>query len=220
MKNYNLSFISEDNFLKHVQHTVENYYRYIESFDLKRFSKNTVDPFKLTFDMHLQNIPANILIKTEILRQQDKSINNLIGFFHQNIFQYIDGWKVPEKGFDIISTSRNIYVEMKNKHNTMNSSSSQKTYINMQQQLIKDPTSLCILVEIISKKRQANSWKISLNGRQTQNKNIKKYSIDEFYKLVTGDEMAFYKICQNISVFICKAIKIVLCPTERRLTPY
>ncbi len=57
----------------------------------------------------------------------DKSNTNHIGYFHQNIFHYFGhGWTVPIKGYDIINTEQRIYVEMKNKHNTMNSSSSQK----------------------------------------------------------------------------------------------
>ena len=71
------------------------------------------------------------LVKSEIERQIDKSNNNAIGYFHQNIFKYIKNCIVPSHGFDVIYTRSNgekVYVEMKNKHNTMNSSSSQKTY--------------------------------------------------------------------------------------------
>lgn len=199
---YNLAFISEKDFILHISNTLKQYYGYLEVFDLKKFSKNIIDPIKLTFDRYIQDIPIETLINTEILRQQDKSINNLIGFFHQNIFQYIDDCRVPSKGFDIISDSRNLYVEMKNKHNTMNSNASQKVYINMQQQLIKDPKSTCILVEIISKKRQNGIWRISLNGEYVKNDRIKKYSIDEFYYLITSDKLAFYKICQHLPYYI------------------
>ena len=41
---------------------------------------------------------------------------------------------------------------MKNKHNTMNSSSSQKTYIKLQQKLLEDSNATCYLVEIIAKR--------------------------------------------------------------------
>lgn len=36
-----------------------------------------------------------------------------------------NGWSVPKEGFDIVNEKKKIFVEMKNKHNTMNSSSSQ-----------------------------------------------------------------------------------------------
>ena len=47
--------------------------------------------------------------------------HTLIEYFHQNIFKYINPkWKVPKKGFDLINEKDKIFVEMKNKHNTMN----------------------------------------------------------------------------------------------------
>ena len=49
---------------------------------------------------------------------------------------------------DIVHT---IYVEMKNKHNTMNSASSAKTYIKMQGQILEDDDCACLLVEAIAK---------------------------------------------------------------------
>lgn len=42
---------------------------------------------------------------------------------------------------DIVHT---LYVEMKNKHNTMNSASSAKTYIKMQGQILEDDDCACV----------------------------------------------------------------------------
>ena len=50
MKSWGLSFITEDNFKKHVAATIEKYGEKLESFDIKRFNKNIVDPIKLIFD--------------------------------------------------------------------------------------------------------------------------------------------------------------------------
>jgi len=79
------------------------------------------------------------------VRQMDKSNSNNIGYFQQNIFKYIHQkdtkvtkWHVPKKGFDIVNEVDEIYVEMKNKHNTMNSSSSQKTYTRMQNKILNN----------------------------------------------------------------------------------
>ena len=45
-----LTFITEEEFLQHVQATIEKYGEKLNSFDLKRFNKNIVDPIKLIFD--------------------------------------------------------------------------------------------------------------------------------------------------------------------------
>lgn len=47
---WNLSFISEQDFTEHVKATIEKYGEKLESFDLKRFNKNIIDPIKLIFD--------------------------------------------------------------------------------------------------------------------------------------------------------------------------
>ncbi|PPJ44675.1 hypothetical protein C0075_25195, partial [Rhizobium sp. KAs_5_22] len=61
------------------------------------------------------------------------------------------------------------YIEMKNKHNTMNSSSAKSTYIRMQNHLLnsKDKEkSICALVEIISKKSDDSEWVIALERHE------------------------------------------------------
>lgn len=47
---WNLTFISEEDFTNHVKATIEKYGEKLESFDLKRFNKNIIDPLKLIFD--------------------------------------------------------------------------------------------------------------------------------------------------------------------------
>jgi len=89
-------------------------------------------------------------------------------------------------------------VEMKNKHNTMNSSSSQKTYIKMQGMLLLNSKNRCFLVEVIAKKSQNIPWKISLDGVSHEHEYIRRLSIDKFYEIVTGDKEAFKKLCEAL----------------------
>jgi hypothetical protein len=92
---------------------------------------------------------------------------------------------VPTQGYDIINEERNIFVEMKNKHNTMNSSSSQKTYMRMQNTLLANPQANCYLVEVIAKNSQNITRNISLDNVPVSHQNIKRVSIDKFYETVT-----------------------------------
>lgn len=133
----------------------------------------------------------------------DKSNNNHIGYFHQNLFKYAGrGWSVPQSGFDVVNSNEHIYVEMKNKHNTMNAPSSQKIYMKMQSKLLEDDQATCMLVEVIAKKSQNIPWKITLDGRKFNNKNIRRVSIDKFYGLVFDDENAFSKLCKVLPVIL------------------
>ena len=188
-----LSFISDADLFEHVKNTVEQY-RF--DIDLKSFNKNLIDPIKLTFDSIVYDVPIENIVKNESLRQIDKSNTNQIGYFHQNIFNYIgNGWSVPKEGFDVVNLSNNIFVEMKNKHNTMNSASSQKTYMKMQNTLLENDKATCMLVEVIAKNSQARTWEISLDKKKYKNSNIQRVSIDKFYEIVTGDKNSFKNLC-------------------------
>jgi hypothetical protein len=197
---YKLSFIDDENLFEHVKETVKKY-RF--TINLKEFNKNLIDPIKLTFDSKIYGKSIDEIVDAESIRQIDKSNTNHIGYFHQNIFKYLAvGWEVPETGFDVINDSLNIFVEMKNKHNTMNSASSQKTYMKMQNKILENDEATCYLVEVIAKKSQDVIWKVSVDGNQFSNKNIRRISMDKFYELVIGKTNAFKELCQVLPTVI------------------
>ena len=85
MKNYNLGFISNEAIFKHVKDTVSQYRK---SINLKEFNENIIDPIKLTFDSKIYGQTIQQTIESECIRQIDKTNNNRIGYFHQNLFKY------------------------------------------------------------------------------------------------------------------------------------
>ena len=215
---WELAFITEESFDEHVRKTIEKYADKLKPFNLKRFNKNIIDPIKLVFDKSVYRLSWDDIIKSEISRQRDKSNNNDIGYFHQRMFQYIKNCIVPDNGkqggWDVIVDFPNgytlpegdvvhkVYVEMKNKHNTMNSSSAGKTYMKMQNQLLTNDDCACFLVEAIAKESQNIKWSASVDGKNLKHKLIRRVSIDQFYSIVTGDPTAFYKICTVLPTVI------------------
>lgn len=211
MPKYNLGFISDENFFYHVKDTVLKYRFRI---DLKKFNQNLIDPIKLTFDSKVYGKSLEEIIESEIIRQMDKSNTNHIGYFHQNIFRYIDSaWSVPTQGFDLINETEKIYVEMKNKHNTMNSASSQKTYMKMQSKLLRSAENRCFLVEIIAYHSQNVPWKVSIDGDSHEHEFIRRVSIDKFYELVTGNALAFKKLCEMLPVVLDDVMAFIVTST-------
>ena len=204
---WNLNFVSEEDFKKHVRATIMKYGEKLDSYDLRRFNSNLIDPIKLIFDKSVYRTSWEEIVNNEIFRQRDKSNNNDIGYFHQNIFSYFNGCEVPQAGWDVIYKNPNgikmpdgdvvhtLYVEMKNKHNTMNSASSAKTYIKMQGQILEDDDCACLLVEAIAKKSQNIKWTTKVDGKNVQHRLIRRVSMDQFYAILTGEENAFYKMC-------------------------
>lgn len=211
---WDLPFISEEDFFEHVKLTIEKYGDKLEPFDLKKFNKNIIDPIKLIFDKSVYQASWDTAISNEIFRQRDKANNNDIGYFHQKIFSYFKNCTVPENGqeggWDVIyrdiggialpdgSIVHTVYAEMKNKHNTMNSASAGKTFIKMQNQLLKDDDCACFLVEAIAKKSQNIKWETTVDGQKVGHKLIRRVSMDRFYETVTGEKDAFYKLCMKL----------------------
>lgn len=207
---WDLSFISEQDFTRHVESTIRKYGDKLNSIDLEKFNKNIIDPIKFIFDKIVYGKSWDELIRNETFRQRDKANNNDIGYFHQRIFQYIDHCTVPDAGWDVIYKNpagvslpdgtivHTVYVEMKNKHNTMNSAGAARTYSRMKDQLGMDDDSACFLVEAIAKQSQNEKWILTYNGRRHEHKLIRRVSLDKFYALVTGQDDAFYQVCMHL----------------------
>lgn len=183
------------------------------SVDLAAFNRNIVDPIKLTFDKAVFGTTWKEIVSNEIFRQRDKKNNNSIGYFHQKLFRYIDKCRVPSEGWDVVfsnpdgikigaDTVKTVYVEMKNKHNTMNSASAAKTYIKMQNQLLADDSCACFLVEAIAKHSQDIKWDVTVDGKRLCHNRIRRVSVDRFYSIVTGDSTAFFKVCMALPEII------------------
>lgn len=219
---WNLSFISKEDFVRHVSATIDNYGKKLESYDIRMFNQNIIDPIKMIFDKNVYQVSWNEMVNNEIFRQRDKANNNDIGYFHQRIFQYIDNCHVPENGkeggWDVIYKTpdgiqlpdgdivHTVYVEMKNKHNTMNAASSGKTYIKMQSQLLDDDDCACFLVEAIAKKSQNIKWETTVDNKKVSHKRIRRVSMDQFYAIVTGQEDAFFQLCMVLPDVIEKVV--------------
>lgn len=145
-------------------------------------------------------------IESECIRQIDKSNNNKIGYFHQHLFRYAgNGWEVPDNGdkggFDVINEEKHIYVEMKNKHNTMNSAAVSATYLKMLDKVMRSGNkATCYLVEVIAKHSQDIVWvaTVTQNGHRERYDwpSIRRISMDKFYEIVFGDKDAFSRLCK------------------------
>lgn len=105
-------------------------------------------------------------------------------------------------GFDVQNPEKHIYAELKNKHNTMNSAASQKTYMKMQAQILSDDKSVCMLVEVIAKKSQDKKWETSIDKKKFAHDHIRRVSMDKFYGIVFGDDNAFAKLCKALPTIL------------------
>lgn len=206
---WNLNFITRENLKQHIKNTISTYEKTLDGIDLSKFNSNIVDPIKMVFDSKVYRKNFEEVIKDELVRQRDKTNSNAIGYFHQNMFKYIKKCEVPKEGFDVIYTKNDgtkIYIEMKNKHNTMNSASAGKTYIKMQSQLLDDDDCACFLVEAIAQRSQNIKWETTVDQKRVSHRRIRRVSLDQFYALVTGEQDAFYQMCMILPEVISDVV--------------
>jgi len=208
-KTYGLSFISDSDL---VAHTLETVKQFRTGMTLHEFNKNIVDPIKLTFDTHVYRRTVEQVIDAEVLRQLNKTNENLIGYFHQNIFRFVgNGWEVPqtgEDGWDVVNYEKNIFAELKSKHNTMNSSAANFVHSHMRGLVEGNSRATCYLVEVVAKASQDVPWRIGQSPlREDRQNRLRRISIDRFYEIVTGDENAFRDLCATLGRVIDDAIR-------------
>ena len=72
----------------------------------------------------------------------------------------------------------------------------------------KNSKDICALVEVIAKKSANEPLVISLDRkRQVSNERLRRISIDKFYEIITGDKLAFKKLCKQLPKTIKKLLK-------------
>jgi len=190
-----LSYISDEHLLKCIENLHKSYLKAKANVSKKKFYKNKIDTIKLTFDSNFNNLDEETLIKTEISRQIDKSINNSIGTFHEEILGGIVGFEKGNlSGFDIKAEDNTLFSDIKNKHNTMNSSSAESLFQKLANYADSYKEAKCYWVQILAKNSFNEKWFGEINGKEYSHSRVYKISGDKFYELLSGEQNAFLNL--------------------------
>jgi len=114
-----LKFISD----KHLCSAVNKVIKIIEAAKRdaeKKLYKSVLDPFSALFHGMTHHLSYKEWIEQEKARQAQKTMQNAIGNFHQEILGSIPGWEDlgTGGGLDVASKKMKIIAEVKNKYNT------------------------------------------------------------------------------------------------------
>lgn len=193
-----VDFVSDEDFLECVRKVVDSYQTLDENItptSILTESKNTIDEFKTIFDVCVNQISFDEWSKIELTRQQDKTINNKIGEFHQELLGKVNGWVDlgvgDETEIDLKKEDNTVFIELKNKYNTMNSSSEKTCREKLEKVIEKYPDATAYWAYVISKnyKSECRVWKY----QQREDERIKRISGDRLYAMITGDSQALEK---------------------------
>lgn len=197
MTNNYLTYISDKHLLSCIENLHNSYLVAKNNISKKKFYSSKIDTIKLTFDAKFNELDEETLIKTEIARQIDKSINNAIGTFHEQILGGINGYERGSlSGYDIKATDNSLFADIKNKYNTMNSSSSESLYQKLQKFAQNYPNSKCYWVQIWATNSFNEKWFGTINGSNYNQDRVYKISGDQFYALLSGNQNALFELYQ------------------------
>ncbi len=210
MKNKYVNFISDDHLLECIGNLHKAYLKAKNNITKKHFYSNKVDTIKLTFDAKFNDIDEESLIQSEILRQIDKSINNSIGTFHEQIIGGIKGFEVGNlSGFDIKTKDDTLFADIKNKHNTMNSSAGEALFQKLARYANDYKKAKCYWVQILAKGSFCDLWSGDINGKEYSHSRVYKISGDRFYALVSGQDDALFQFYKSLPIAINDYLKSI-----------
>ncbi|WP_271855408.1 Eco47II family restriction endonuclease [Patiriisocius marinus] len=197
MANKYLNFITDEHLFNCIENLHNSYLKAKANIDKKKFYSNKIDTIKLTFDSKFNDLDEESLLKAEMSRQIDKSINNSIGTFHEEILGGIKGFEKGSKsGYDIKAKNNKLFAEIKNKHNTMSSSSAEAAFQKLARFADDYKQADCYLVDILAKKSFIKKWSGLINGKEYSHSRVNRISGDQFYSLLSGKSNSFFELYQ------------------------
>lgn len=203
MKNKYVKFISDDHLLECIANLHKSYLKAKNNLTKNNFYSNKVDVIKLTFDAKFNDFDEESLIQSEVLRQIDKSINNSIGTFHEEILGGIKGFEIGKwSGFDIKAKDDTLFADIKNKHNTMNSSSAESLFQKLKGFADKHKNAKCYWVQILAKSSFNGLWTAEINGKEYSHSRVYKISGDQFYALLSGQTDSLFQLYKSLPTAI------------------
>lgn len=192
-----------------VEKLLKEYERKISSFSIKDFLKSDIDPFRFEFNASIWGLEN--AVKKEIEHKIEMSLEDLFGNFHEDYLGNATHepsktkWKnlpvgeIP--GIDIANTKKRYFLQIKNKHNSMNSSSATRLAQQLEQvsKTKRGSTVGCGWVIAGSHRKCIGEGDIAAVGKVLKGRDL--------YTLVTGKRDEMDLVQAEFPVVLKKAVK-------------
>lgn len=182
------------------------------------FYKNVIDPFGSLFEIASFDVDLKTWKESELIRQCQKTLQNQIGTFHQELLGQMVGWKDLGTGavIDVKNKDRKIIAEIKNKYNTVSGGALSSTYTTLEN-LVMPKTSeykgyTVYFVNIIPKKPERFNICFQPSDKERgvkcqKNDLIRNIDGASFYDLVTGEKDTLERLYTVLPTIISDVMK-------------
>lgn len=200
-----LKNFDEDKFRTYLLELIEKNTRKSTLLKTKGINLATCDPFSALFECATLGIDMSEWLATyESQRLRQKTLQNHIGKLHEIAISCLPGWKVSDSTADVINADLKIIAEIKNKHNTMNSSSALATYRKLEQLVDGVFAGYESYVVQILVKANSKPFSIPFVPSDASKKQAKKSPTRNDIKLIDGE--SFYALANGDQKGTMKAI--------------
>ncbi|MCX6113231.1 MAG: Eco47II family restriction endonuclease [Proteobacteria bacterium] len=178
----------------------------------KALYESVIDPFSAIFDGVFQSLSLNEWLKLERTRQIQKTMQNSIGEFHQDVLGSIKGWSNLGRGglLDVVNIDKKIVAEVKNKYNTTKGNHKIVIYKDLFHFLYKPGNDGYVgyYVEIIPKGKKVYNKPFTpsdneIHLRLAANERIRQIDGKSFYEIATGSKTALMDLYVVLPEIIC-----------------
>ncbi len=187
-----LPWVSEDDFERELVR-LKTSCRNALSESERRRKKNVVDPFLSLMKSDTFRIKSVCELRSsQDTESANRGLSNAIGLFHQGILGSVEGWENHDDVYDLRSEKKKMIVELKNKHNTMNSTDRsgviQKLSNSIQKEAADWTAALVLIIPSEPERYRKNIGNriIEMDGAS-------------FYHLVTGHSDAIRQLFEHLS---------------------
>ena len=208
------TFLTDAALVAEVSHLLNTAEEALESRKAE-MDRNVIDPFAALFEMAGFGLDQESWVRTELMRQAQKTLQNQVGNFHQNILGSIKGWENLQTGsvVDLVSHPQKIIAEVKNKHNTLSGGKRSDLYHNLEKLVMQKASRFrgytAYLVTIVPKDPEGFDEPFTPSDKETgsrcpENPLIREIDGASFYNLASGEKDALSQLFQVLPEVVKK----------------
>ena len=171
----------------------------------KRRHKHVVDPFSslsIAVAAGVQN--SSQLSNLQNTEAALRGMSNALGAFHQGVLGSIEGWTNHDAGYDLECRGEKILAEVKNKHNTMNTTARRKVADDLDTAVRQKSGSWTGYLVTIIPKTPAR-YERHIEGKAS---GVKEIDGASFYHLATGDPNAIHNLFDSLAEYLISNQKL------------